>query len=109
MLSHRVISRSHKCLDAPVEIIPHLSTAAIAVSHFCREKDAAAFNTLLNELIAEYGPQGRSEKDIVETMARLIWRKKIYRPIGWQRGQKADIPRSAQNFSDPHLYLVIRS
>lgn len=35
----------------------------------------AAFEKLHNDLIAEFAPVGRLEKDVIATMARLIWRK----------------------------------
>jgi hypothetical protein len=38
-------------------------------------EDADAFNKLHKELIAEFAPTGAIERDIVATMARLVWRK----------------------------------
>jgi hypothetical protein len=38
-------------------------------------EDPAEFQKLHQELIAEYVPVGRHEYDIVETIARLMWRK----------------------------------
>jgi hypothetical protein len=38
-------------------------------------EDPAAFDKLHKDLITELAPAGRLEADIVETMARLIWRK----------------------------------
>jgi hypothetical protein len=38
-------------------------------------EDLAAFKKLHNDLIAEYAPDGRSEEDIIESMARINWRK----------------------------------
>jgi hypothetical protein len=38
-------------------------------------EDPAAFKKLHDELISEYAPNGRSEEDLIETMARLYWRK----------------------------------
>jgi hypothetical protein len=38
-------------------------------------EDEAAFNKLREDLIAEYAPDGPSEYDAVEEMARLIWRR----------------------------------
>jgi hypothetical protein len=39
-------------------------------------EDPAEFEKLHKELIAEYGPTGQHEHEIVETIARLIWRKR---------------------------------
>jgi hypothetical protein len=39
-------------------------------------EDPAEFETLHNELVAEYAPTARHEHEIVETMARLMWRKR---------------------------------
>ena len=39
-------------------------------------EDPAEFETLHDELLAEYAPTGRHEHEIVETMARLMWRKR---------------------------------
>jgi len=38
-------------------------------------EDPAAFKKLHRDLIAEHTPVGRLEEDIVETIARIIWRK----------------------------------
>ncbi len=38
-------------------------------------ENAADFEKLRREVIAEYNPSGPSEKAIVEEMARLLWRK----------------------------------
>lgn len=38
-------------------------------------EDPAAFKKLHDELIDEFGPSGALESDIVETLARLTWRK----------------------------------
>ena len=39
-------------------------------------EDPEEFEKFHKELIAEYGPEGPSERDIVSDMARLLWRKK---------------------------------
>ena len=39
-------------------------------------EDPAEFETLHDELVAEYAPTGQHEHEIVETMARLMWRKR---------------------------------
>jgi hypothetical protein len=39
-------------------------------------EDPAEFETQHDELVAEYAPTGRHEHEIVETMARLMWRKR---------------------------------
>ncbi len=39
-------------------------------------EDPAEFEKLHNDLIAEYGPIGQHEHEIIETMARLVWRKR---------------------------------
>jgi hypothetical protein len=39
-------------------------------------EDPAEFETLHKKLVAEYAPTGRHEHEIVETMARLMWRKR---------------------------------
>ena len=38
-------------------------------------EDPAAFEKLHRDLIAEFGPNGALENDIVATLARLLWRK----------------------------------
>jgi len=38
-------------------------------------EDPAAFKQMHDDLIAEYAPDGRSEEDIIENMARIHWRK----------------------------------
>jgi hypothetical protein len=38
-------------------------------------EDKAAFDKLHTDLIAEFGPSGPLEEDIVHTMARIVWRK----------------------------------
>jgi len=38
-------------------------------------EDPAAFQQLHSDLIAEFAPDGRLEEDIVESIARLVWRK----------------------------------
>jgi hypothetical protein len=38
-------------------------------------EDPQAFKKLQHDLIAEFEPTGRFEEDIVEQMARLLWRK----------------------------------
>ena len=39
-------------------------------------EDPAEFKKLHEELVAEYAPTGQHEHEIVETMARLMWRKR---------------------------------
>jgi hypothetical protein len=39
-------------------------------------EDPAEFEKLHKELVAEYAPTGQHEHEIVETIARLIWRKR---------------------------------
>src|SRR5690349_17598853 len=39
-------------------------------------EDPAEFEKQHNDLIDEYGPTGAHEHEIVETMARLMWRKR---------------------------------
>ncbi len=39
-------------------------------------EDPAEFEKRHKELIAEYAPTGQHEHEIVETMARLMWRKR---------------------------------
>ena len=48
-------------------------------------EDRVAFEKLRRQLVAEYKPDGPSEEDVVETIARLIWRKKNIATYGVAR------------------------
>ncbi len=51
-------------------------------------EDPAEFEKLRKDLVAEYAPTGRHEHEIVETIARLIWRKQSLSSYGlaeWAR------------------------
>jgi hypothetical protein len=51
-------------------------------------EDGSAFEKLHRDLIAEFGPVGPMEEDIVATMARLVWRKQnllTYRLAQWAK------------------------
>ncbi|HTE75606.1 MAG TPA: hypothetical protein VK653_02565 [Xanthobacteraceae bacterium] len=55
---------------------PALKHAAYSGMSLLPGEDPAEFETLHNELVAEYAPTGQHEHEIVETMARLMWRKR---------------------------------
>jgi hypothetical protein len=61
---------------------PALKHGAYSGTSLLPNEDPRDFAILCGELFAEYLPVGRHEKIIVETIARLVWRKqnlKIYR------------------------------
>jgi hypothetical protein len=55
---------------------PALKHGAYAATAILPGEDPAAFEKLHKDLVAELGPNGALEDDIVATVARLIWRKK---------------------------------
>jgi hypothetical protein len=55
---------------------PALKHAGYATTGILPGEDPAEFEKLHRDLIAELGPSGALENDIVATMARLVWRKK---------------------------------
>ena len=55
---------------------PALKHAAYSGMSLLPGEDPAEFETLHNDLVAEYAPTGQHEHEIVETMARLMWRKR---------------------------------
>ena len=64
------VSKSHG-----IKIPPALKHGGYAASGLLPGEDAAAFEKLHRDLIAEIAPIGVLEEDIVSTMARIIWRK----------------------------------
>lgn len=57
-------------------------------------EDPAAFEKFHRDIVAEYNPVGRSEEDIVEDIARLMWRKQnlsTYRLAEYARTKRAAI------------------
>jgi hypothetical protein len=57
------------------KIHPALKHGAYAATALLPGEDPAAFDKLLEGLIAELAPTGALEEDIVSTIARLVWRK----------------------------------
>jgi len=55
---------------------PALKHGAFAKTAVLPGEDAAAFNKLRKDLLAEFLPCGTFETDIVEDLARLSWRKR---------------------------------
>lgn len=55
---------------------PALRHAGYAATGILPGENPAEFEKLHRDLIAELGPSGALENDIVATMARLVWRKK---------------------------------
>ncbi len=55
---------------------PALKHAGYSTTSILPGENAAEFEKLQRDLIAELTPHGAFEDDIVETMARLLWRKK---------------------------------
>jgi hypothetical protein len=55
---------------------PALKHAAYTSTGVLPGENPAEFDKLHRDLIDELGPNGALEKDIVATMARLVWRKK---------------------------------
>src|SRR6516225_5867500 len=57
------------------KIHPALKHGGYAATALLPGEDPAAFDKLLEGLIAELAPTGALEEDIVSTIARLVWRK----------------------------------
>jgi hypothetical protein len=57
------------------QIPPALKHGAYSGTALLPGEDPVAFKKLHNELIVEFAPVGALEKDIVATIARLVWRK----------------------------------
>ena len=57
------------------QLPPALKHGAYSGAGLLPGEDAAAFKKLHDDLSAEFVPVGPLEEDIVETMARLVWRK----------------------------------
>jgi hypothetical protein len=55
---------------------PALKHGAYSGMSLLPGEDPAEFETLHNELVAEYAPTGQHEHEILETIARLMWRKR---------------------------------
>jgi hypothetical protein len=83
----------------PVQVKKHhpaLKHAGYAATGILPEENPAEFEKLHRELIAELGPNGALENDIVATMARLVWRKKnleTFRTAELARARYAQIMR----------------
>jgi len=63
----------------PVQVKKHhpaLKHAGYAATGILPGESSAEFEKLHRDLIAELGPNGALENDIVATVARLVWRKK---------------------------------
>jgi hypothetical protein len=63
----------------PVQVKKHhpaLKHAGYAATGILPGENSAEFEKLHRDLIAELGPNGALENDVVATMARLVWRKK---------------------------------
>jgi hypothetical protein len=54
---------------------PALKHGAYSATTILPGEDSTAFKKLHRELIAEFSPEGTLERDAVDTMARLLWRK----------------------------------
>jgi hypothetical protein len=57
------------------KLLPALKHGAYSATGFLPGEDRAAFEELRCDFISELRPEGPLESDIVETIARLIWRK----------------------------------
>ncbi len=67
--------RSIRCLPEVKKLHPALQHAAYSATTILPGESATEFEKLHKDLVAEFNPDGPSESDIVETMARLLWRK----------------------------------
>src|SRR5471030_2968229 len=75
---------------------PALKHAGYATTGILPGENPAEFEKLHRDLIAELGPNGALEDDIVATMARLVWRKKnleTFRIAALARSRYAQIMR----------------
>ena len=67
--------RGFQCLVQVKKHHPALKHAGYAATGILPGENPAEFEKLHRDLIAELGPNGALENDIVATMARLVWRK----------------------------------
>jgi hypothetical protein len=58
------------------QVHPALKHAGYSATSILPGENAAEFEKLHRDLIAEFGPSGVLENDIIATMARYVWRKK---------------------------------
>lgn len=68
-------------------------------------EDPAAFEKLQADLIAEYAPSGRHEEDLIENLARLIWRKQnllTYRLVERAKSKHSSIYSEARAATNPY-------
>jgi hypothetical protein len=97
------------------QIHPALKHAGYAATSVLPGENAAEFEKLHRDLVAEFEPNGVLENEIVATMARLVWRKKnlaTFRIAELARGRCAQIrrekvPEDKIDFSFPTLGTVI--
>jgi hypothetical protein len=86
---------------------PALKHGAYSDTTFLPGEDPSAFKRLHDDVIAEFAPAGPLEKDIVETIARLMWRKKnlvTYRSASRARDRhSAILAKYAPHFDWPNL------
>jgi hypothetical protein len=55
---------------------PAFKHGAYCTSSLLPGEDVVVFERLLQDLVKEFAPTGALEEDIVETIARLVWRKR---------------------------------
>jgi len=75
-------------------------------------ENAAEFEKLHRDVIAEYTPNGPSEDDIIATMARVLWRKQnleTFRIAELARRRCAQIRREKLPEDYPDLFLAFGS
>jgi hypothetical protein len=83
----------------PIQVKKHhpaLKHAGYAATGILPGESSAEFEKLHRDLIAELGPNGALENDIVATVARLVWRKKnleTFRIAELARSRSAQIMR----------------
>src|SRR4051812_28287972 len=63
------------CMARIKKVHPALKHAAYSATTLLPGENAAAFDRLRQELIDELAPNGALEEDILDTLARLLWRK----------------------------------
>ena len=87
---------------------PALKHAGYSATSILPGEDAAEFEKLHRDLIAELVPNGVLEDDIVATMARLVWRKQnlvTFRVAKLARGRYAKIESEKVPQDDEELYF----
>jgi hypothetical protein len=88
---------------------PALKHAGYSATSILPGEDAAEFEKLHRNLIAELVPNGVLEDDIVATMARLVWRKQnlvTFRVAKLARGRYAKIESEKVPQDDEELYFL---